>query len=64
MNNPQKPKLVGTGVQKGLLKTPVYDAEFFEQETKRQRGLGYGWSVALVFMALTALLIAVIGWMI
>ena len=35
MSNPKKPKLVGTGVQKGLLKTPVYDAEFFEQEAKR-----------------------------
>lgn len=65
MSNPKKPKLVGTGVQKGLLKPPVYDAEFFEQEAKRRdRGLGYSWPVALAFMALTALLIVVIGWMI
>ena len=35
MTDPKKPNLVGTGVQKGLLKTPIYDAEFFEQETKR-----------------------------
>ena len=35
MSNPKKPNLVGTGVQKGLLKAPVLDAEFFEQETKR-----------------------------
>ena len=35
MSNPKKPSLVGTGVQKGLLKPPVYDAEFFEQEAKR-----------------------------
>lgn len=35
MSNSKKPNLVGTGVQKGLLKTPVLDAEFFEQETER-----------------------------
>jgi hypothetical protein len=35
MSDYKKPTLVSTGVQKGLLKTPVYDAEFFEQETKR-----------------------------
>ena len=31
---PTRPKLIGTGVQKGLLKTPVLDAEFVEEETK------------------------------
>jgi hypothetical protein len=63
MSNPKKPKLVGTGVQKGLIKTPVYDAEFFEAEAKRRdRGLGLGWHIGLLFVMLTALLVAVIGW--
>ena len=63
MSDPKKPNLVGTGVQKGLLKTPVYDAEFFEDKTKRcDRCLGIGWHIALLFVILTALLVAVIGW--
>lgn len=45
-------------------KTPVYDAEFFDQETKRQRGLGLGWHIALLFVLLTALLVALIGWIV
>ena len=47
-----------------MSKTPDYDAEVFEQPEKRQRGLGLGWHVALLFVLLTALFIAGIGWMI
>jgi len=41
--------------------TPVYDAEFFEPSSKRQRGLGLGWHIALIFVLLTGLLIGLLG---
>lgn len=42
---------------------PVYDAEFFEPSEKRQRALGLGWHIALLFVLLTAILVAVIGYL-
>lgn len=42
-------------------KTPVYDAEFFEPSSKRPRGLGLGWHVALLFVLLTALFVGLLG---
>ena len=53
----------GAGDTAQVSKTPDYDAEFFKQPEKRQRGLGLGWHVALLFVLLTALFIAGIGWM-
>jgi uncharacterized BrkB/YihY/UPF0761 family membrane protein len=41
----------------------VYDAEYFEPSAKRQRGLALGWNIALLFVLLTGLLIAVIGYL-
>lgn len=42
-------------------KPPVYDAEFFEQPQKRQRGLGFNGVMLIAFVALVMFWIVVLG---
>lgn len=45
------------------MKRPI-DAEYFEAEAKRRdRGLGLGWHLALLFVLITALSVAVLGYL-
>jgi len=70
---PTRPKLVGTGVQKGLRKTPVYDAEYIEHSSGPWKynpkpryvdARPFGWLgiVAIVALFVAALVIVGRAW--